>query len=81
MQQKNEKNRPAREIRYGSIKVVIWKNNTQNGTMHNVTVCRLYKDGDEWKESTGFNAEDLPIVAKALNDAHSWIHSEAKAAS
>ncbi|HKQ47581.1 MAG TPA: hypothetical protein VJZ71_05900 [Phycisphaerae bacterium] len=76
---KNEKNRPVREIRYGSVKVLVWENETQNGSMHNVTVSRLYKDGEEWKETSGFHAEDLPILAKALNDAHSWVHEQAAA--
>lgn len=70
---KNEKNRPVHEIRYGGIKAVIWRNNTQNGPMHNVSVARLYKDGEQWKEASSFNTEDLPTLAKALLDAHSWI--------
>lgn len=73
---KNEKNRPVKEIRYGAVKVVIWCNQTQNGPMHNVTVARLYRDGEAWKETSGFNAEDLPLLAKALNDAHSWVHAQ-----
>ena len=44
---KSEKNRPAHEIRYGGIKAVIWRNQTSNGTMFNVTFARLYKDGEE----------------------------------
>ena len=71
-----EKNRPSHTIRYGSVKAVVWKNKTSNGHMFNVTVARLYKDGDEWKESTSFGSEDLPLLAKALNDCHTWIESE-----
>lgn len=77
---KSETNRPVREVRYGSIKVLVWQNQTQNGPMHNVTVARLYKDGDEWKETSGFHTEDLPLLAKGLNDAHTWIHGQAAAA-
>lgn len=72
---KSDKNRPAHEIRYGGIKAVIWRNQTTNGTMHNVTLARLYKDGEEWKETSGFNTEDLPIIAKLAYDVHSWIHA------
>ncbi len=72
------KSRPAHEIRYGSVKVVIWKNQTANGHMFNVTAARLYKDreSDEWKESSGFGADDLLVLAKCLHDAFSWIHAQ-----
>lgn len=73
----NEKNRPVKEIRYGSIKAVVWKNQTQNGPMFNVSVARIYKDGNDWKESTSFGQEDLPILSKALLDAHTFIHQQA----
>jgi len=77
---KNAPNKPVHEVRYGNIKAVIWRNDTQNGPMHNVTVSRLYKDGDEWKESSGFGRDDLLALAKALDDAHTWIHGQKAAA-
>lgn len=70
------KSRPAHEIRYGSVKVVIWKNATANGHMFNVTASRLYKDDGNWKESSGFGLDDLLVLAKALHDAFAWIHAE-----
>ena len=27
------------------------------------------------KETSGFNTEDLPIIAKLAYDVHSWIHA------
>lgn len=38
-----------------------------------MTVIRLYKNGHEWKESTRFYRDDLLVVAKLLDQAHSWI--------
>lgn len=76
----NTKNRPVHEIRYGSVKVVIWKNQTQNGHMFNVTAARLFRDGDKWKEASSFGQDELLVLAKALNDAHSWIHVQKEAA-
>lgn len=72
----NDAKRPVHETRYGNIKVVIWRNQTANGSMHNVTVARLYKDGDDWKESSGFGRDDLLVLAAALEDAFKWIHSQ-----
>jgi hypothetical protein len=73
MPRQQEKNRPAHEVRYGHVKAVIWRNETPNGHMYNVTVARLFKDGDEWKASSSFGHDDLLVLAKALNDAHTWI--------
>lgn len=41
--------------------------------MHNVTLTRRYKDGDEWKDSSNFGRDDLLLAAKALDQAHTWI--------
>ena len=65
--------RPVHEVRMGRIKAAVWENETQNGTRHNVTISRLYKDGDEWKDSTSFGRDDLPLVEKVAALAHAWI--------
>ena len=71
------KQKPAHEIRLGRVKATIWANETDNGTRHNVSVSRLYKDGDEWKQTTSFGREDLPLVAKVADLAHLWIYEQA----
>lgn len=68
--------KPVHEIRLGRIKAAIWENSTQNGTRHNVTVSRLYKDEDQWKDSQSFGRDDLPIVAKVMDMAHTWIFQQ-----
>ncbi len=65
--------RPVHEIRMGRIKAAIWENETQNGSRHNVTISRLYKDGDDWKDSTSFGRDDLPLVEKVADRCHTWI--------
>ncbi len=70
---KEVKNRPVHEIRFGRIRAAIWQNETENGMRHNVTISRLYKDGDDWKDSTSFGRDDLPLVAKVCDQAHTWI--------
>ena len=43
---------PAHKIRYGNLKVVIWRNTNDKGTFYSVNTSRSYKAGDEtWKES------------------------------
>ena len=66
MMSTSSKARPVHEIRIGRIKAAIWGNETQNGTRHNVSLSRIYKDGDEWKDSTSFGRDDLPLVDSSL---------------
>jgi hypothetical protein len=71
----NGKDKPAHEIRLGRIKAVIWGNEIEGGGFrHNVQVRRIYKDGEEWKQSDSFGRDDLPLVAKVADMAHTWIH-------
>lgn len=66
--------KPVHEIRVGRIRAAIWENDTQNGMRHNVTLTRLYRDDNEkWKDSTSFGRDDLPLVAKVADMAHTWI--------
>jgi hypothetical protein len=74
---KSGKNRPVHELRLGRIRAAIWQNETENGPRHNVTITRLYKDGEDWKDSTSFGRDDLPLVAKICDQAHTWIFTQA----
>lgn len=66
--------RPVHEIRMGRIKAAIWENETQQGKRHNVSLTRIYKDGNQWKDATSFGRDDLPLVQKVADLAHSWIY-------
>ena len=72
----NPKTRPVHEIRLGRIRAAIWVNETPNGIRHNVTVSRLYKDDDGWKDSSSFGRDDLPLVGKVLDRCHTWIFEQ-----
>ena len=65
--------KPVHEIRLGLIKVAIWRVSTRAGERHNVTVCRLFKNGDTWTQSQHFGRDDLLLLIKALDRAHSYI--------
>ena len=64
---------PAFELRMGLIKASVWENATKQGMNYAVTVIRLFKNGNEWKESTRFHRDDLLTVAKVMDLAHTWI--------
>jgi hypothetical protein len=68
------KARPVHEIRLGRIKAAIWANETEKGTRHNVTIQRIYvDDAGQWQTSSSFGRDDLPLVAKVADLAHTWI--------
>ena len=69
---------PAKVVRFGLIKACIWKNHTSAGDRYTITVVRLFKNGDTWKESTRFGRDDLPLVAKACDVAHTWAYEDAQ---
>ena len=65
--------KPISEVRIGRVKAAIWPNGTDGRTRHNVTFSRLYKDGDEWKSTQSFGRNDLLLLAKVADQAHSRI--------
>jgi hypothetical protein len=68
------KNEPTHEIKFRRIRATIWANETEDQEVwFNVTVSRLYKDGDKWKDTSSFRRDDLPIVSKAIDMAYTWI--------
>ncbi len=67
------KQKPVHEVRLGSVKAAIWENQTDAGTRYNVTVSRIYKDGDEWKSTDSFGRDDLLLLGKVCDQAHTWI--------
>jgi len=69
----SDKPRPAHKIRHRALAVTIWKNNSDKGSWYSVTPSRSYKLGEEWKESDSFDCDDLLLLAKLLDEAHSWI--------
>ena len=62
--------KPVDEIRIGRVKATIWRNGTDEQPRHNVTFARLYKDGDQWKSTHSFGRNDLLVLAKVADLAH-----------
>ena len=73
---KSPSKRPVHTVRFGAIKAAVWLNETSVGPIHNVTVSRSYRDGETWKDTGSFGYDDLLLLAKALNSAHSWINEQ-----
>ena len=71
-------NFPRDEIRKGTLKATIWENETQNGMRYNVTFRRLYKAEDGWKTSDSFGRDDLLLLSKLADSAHTRIYEQSK---
>jgi hypothetical protein len=71
---------PVHVIRFGLIKCEIFTRHTRSGDRFMVTATRLYRNGEQWQESKQFFKEDLLVLAKALDLAHTWIYSRGESA-
>ena len=65
--------KPAWEIRRGLIKVRVWQRRSKNGVRYSLSVVRLFRNGDQWKESTRLGRDDIPLVRLVLDEAHTWM--------
>ena len=69
--------KPEKRYRCGLISASIWpQGRTVDGKMvkfYSINIDRAYKEGDEWKHSTSFAAEDLPKVALVANEAYKYL--------
>lgn len=71
-------NKPVHEIRIGRVRAAVWENDSARGVMHSVTFSRLYKDEatEQWYDSTSFGRDDLLLLAKVADLAHTWISEQ-----
>lgn len=69
--------KPVHTIRLRGISASIFANvaKTDNGdrTFYKVSLTRSYKDGDDWKNTSSFGRDDLPIVTLVTQRAYEWI--------
>lgn len=70
--------RPVHEIRLGKVKAAIWRNETDSGPRHSVTLSRIYKTESGWESSSSFGRDELPLVAKVADQAHLWIYQQSE---
>ena len=66
-------NKPAAELRIGTVKATVWENEAGGITHHNVTFSRIYPEGGQWKTSQSFAFVNLLSVAKLADQAHTLI--------
>jgi hypothetical protein len=70
-----DKVRPVHVERIGHVRAAIWANDGgPSGVYYVVTASRIYKDGEnQWRSTDRFGRDDLLVLAKVLDRAHTWI--------
>jgi hypothetical protein len=68
------------EFKYGLIKAVVAAKETKAGIRYTVSVTRLYRNGDQWKQSSKFSQDDIPVMRLLLDKAYGWILLQKQAA-
>lgn len=81
MEKTELKKAPVVKYQVGGIFAAIWENNI-NGHDGNVirmlsaTIERRYKDGEEWKSTNSFKANDLPKLALIANKCYAFMNEK-----
>src|SRR6202789_1766382 len=74
MSKQKSTNKPVEEVRIGSVKAAIWKNETEGGPRFNVTFQRIYRDEEKgWRSTDTFAPDDLLVLPKVADHAHGRI--------
>jgi hypothetical protein len=72
---KNAPNRPAETLREGSLKAAIWRNESEHGAYHSVTLARTYKDQEgNLHDTPSFRAKDMLGLSELARRAHHHTH-------
>jgi hypothetical protein len=66
-------NLPVKTFRLGRIKAAVWENEGEQ-KFYSVTLARTYVDeANNYHDSDSFGRDDLPLVAKLADQAHTFI--------
>ena len=72
-------NKPVQAFRMRGISVAVFANEVSSKDghrqylMHNVSLQRTYRDGDEYKTTSVFRRDDLPILQRLVQQAWDYI--------
>ena len=69
---KETNNKPMQKLQLRGISASVFENQSENGVaFYKVSITRTYKDGDEFKTTSTFSRDDLPIVQELTRQA--WL--------
>jgi hypothetical protein len=65
-----ETKKPIKQYKAGVISVSAWKNESDKGEFITFSLQRAYKQGEEWKHTQSFRANDLPKLISLLQESY-----------
>lgn len=65
---------PVKTLRLGRLKAAIWENPVDGKKFFNVTFTRTYKDDTGYHDTDSFGRDDLLLLAKLADQAHTAIY-------
>lgn len=69
------KNPPVETLREGPLKAALWRNESERGAYHSVTLARTYKDRDgQIQDTSSFRAKDMLGLSELARRAHHHTH-------
>lgn len=67
-------NAPIKTFRIGSVRAAIWAKQNDNGTFHQVTITRTYKDENgDYADTSSYSHLELLAVARVAEQAAAFI--------
>ena len=67
-------NKPVQVFRHRQLSASIFENEAKNGgTFYSVSLQRAYKDGDEYRHSSSFSRDEIPVARHLLQNAWAFI--------
>jgi hypothetical protein len=71
---KNGQNKPVAVFRARGVSASVFENRSEQGApFHKVTLQRTYKDGAQFKTTSTFSRDELPIVAHVAHQAWEFV--------
>lgn len=68
--------KPIFKLRYGNVSAAVWLRSTSAGIFYDSTFSRVFSKDGQWGDSLSFEDRDLPNLAKAALDCHTWIYQQ-----
>jgi hypothetical protein len=76
-QDADDKQQPVHTVRLRNVRAAVWANRNDGGTYYTVTFSRSYRDQEgNWHTTESFGRDDLLLLAKVADVAHTWIWNE-----
>jgi len=73
----SETNKPVYRLKYGYVVATVWVDNSSCGYFYHTTIKKIAPlPGGGWGDYSSFDDRDLPNLAKAAADAHTWIYQQ-----